>query len=65
MPTDLKTKDDLRRELRFLTFILEDLISNDYEKKEPETLALRMLKERIEDIQKALEDQLGAVVNKR
>jgi len=56
VPTDLKTKDDLRRELRFLTFILEDLTSSDFAKKEPEPMALRMLNERIEDIQKALED---------
>ena len=52
MPTDLQKKDELRRELRLLIIIKEELsvINNT------SSLALRLVNERIEDIQKALED---------
>ena len=51
MPTDLQKKDELRRELRLLTMVYEDLqkLGGDF-------LSLRLVNERIEDIQKALED---------
>ena len=51
MPTDLQKKDELRRELRLLILVREDL-----EKLSDEFLSLRLVNERIEDIQKALED---------
>ena len=53
MPTDLQKKDELRRELRTLTLILGLLKDEDVS---TDSLALRLLAERIEDIQKALED---------
>ena len=51
MPTDLQKKDELRRELRLLIIVCEDL-----QKLNSELLSLRLVNERIEDIQKALED---------
>jgi len=53
MPTDLQKKDELRRELRTLALIHE-LLKN--EGVSADSLPLRLLAERIEDIQKALED---------
>ena len=51
MLTDLQKKDELRRELRLLIMVRED-----FEKVKGDFLSLRLVNERIEDIQKALED---------
>jgi len=51
MPTDLQKKDELRRELRLLIIVREDL-----DNLSDEPLSIRLVNERIEDIQKALED---------
>jgi len=51
--TDLQKKDELRREMRFLEFILESLIEDNDVKKE---ISQRSLESRLDDIKKALED---------
>ena len=53
MPTDVQFKDKLRRELRTLSLINELLKDEGVA---TDSLPLRLLAERIEDIQKALED---------
>ena len=50
MTSDLQKKDELRRELRLLVRILRAVENSDT------ALASELLSERIEDIQKALED---------
>ena len=50
MFSDLQKKDELRRELRSLVQILKAIGDNDL------ALASGLLKDRIEDIRKALED---------
>jgi len=52
MPTDLQKKDELRIQLRLLNFVKEEL-SNHVDS---ENIVMRMVNERIDDIQKALED---------
>jgi len=51
--TDLQKKDELRREMRFLEPILEALEEDNDIKKE---ISKKNLKDRLEDIRKALED---------
>ena len=53
MPTDLQKKYELRQDLRLLTLIDEELAKV---KSEVDALVIRLLQERIEDIQKTLED---------
>ena len=53
MPTDVQYKDELRRELRTISLIHELLKEEGIA---ADSLPLRLLAERIEDIQKALED---------
>ena len=52
MPTDLQKKDELRIQLRLLNFVKEELEKHV----DSENIIMRMVNERIDDIQKALED---------
>ncbi|MCL1989614.1 MAG: hypothetical protein FWG67_01865 [Defluviitaleaceae bacterium] len=54
MPTDLQKKDELRRELRLLELIQDTF--KDVLDSEKARITHLLLNQRIEDIQKALED---------
>ena len=55
MPTDLQKKDELRRELRMLVAVKE-AFSQINALTDQQKFTLKLVIERIEDIQKALED---------
>ena len=55
MATDLKTKDDLRREIRLLARVQKEFAQLLKENAET-NVTYSLIVERIEDIQKALED---------
>ena len=55
MPTDLQKKDELRRELRLLQLV-SSAFENIDELTQIQDFAFKSVRERIEDIQKALED---------
>ena len=57
MATDIKTKDDLRRELRLLEKISSKIFPKiPFEEDTVDALVIESTLERIEDIKKALED---------
>ena len=54
--TDLQKKDDLRRELRLLVAVYEIFTDDQFMDTSKDFFVKRLVQERIEDIQKALED---------
>ena len=56
LSTDLQKKDELRRELRLLIAVLEVFTDDQFIDTSKDFYVKRLVKERIEDIQKALED---------
>ena len=57
MSTDLQKKDELRRELRLLQLVAENFrVVGGSENMKEQTFTRTLVLQRIEDIQKALED---------